>query len=157
MTLIEPAAYVLLDQVADAELSRQVAQVNRRFVRQVQQGEKAAAFKAYLAYYAGQPEAFDALPEADRGRLLSLSSTVCAALTAVHMDPTSLDDWQSIAVPTMLVYGENTDRMHRTLTRAMAETLPHSRLESVANAGHLLSLSHPAQTAQLISEHTQGR
>ena len=153
LVLIEPASYPLLHELGESLLAREVHDVNRRFVRQVQCNELQSAFELYLAYYNGDRDAFRDLTVRAKERLLGLSSTVAAALTAVHMDVTSLADWAAVNIPTLLVRGERTDPMHRILTERMRAARPMSRLETVSGAGHLLSISHPGETARLLTAH----
>ena len=153
VVLIEPANYPLLGELGEPVLAREVFDVNRTFIERVQSDDVESAFELYLAYYNGERNAFRELSARARQRLLGLSSTVAAALTAVHMDATSLADWTAVNLPTLLVRGERTDPMHRVLTERMHAARPGARLEIVAGAGHLLSVSHPRETAQLIAAH----
>ena len=153
LTLIEPAAYPLLEEVGEKALAAEIESVNRCYIERVRVGEPESAFRSYFEYYNGTEGAWSRLPEDTRVRLLSIADTVATALVAVHASPTKPHDCAAISMPTMLVRGSQTDRVHSRVTQLLAEAIPEARLEIVNGAGHMLSLTHPTVVARLMADH----
>ncbi len=153
LTLIEPAAYPMLGQAGESELAEKVEQINGDFIARVRDGNAAAAFQAYFDFYNQGPRKWTDLSEEVRQRLLSVAGPVAAALEAVHESDSKLDDMARLQIPTLLVAGAETDEGHARLIRTIARTVPNSRLETIPNAGHMCSLTHPTELAELIQSH----
>lgn len=153
LTLIEPAAYPMLSQAGELELAEDVEQINREFIARVHAGEDDAAFQGYFDFYNHGPRKWIDLSGSVRQRLLSVARPVAAALGAVHASDSKLDDLARFQIPTLLVAGAETDNVHARLTRTIARTVPNSWLETIPNAGHMCSLTHPTELAELIQSH----
>jgi lipase len=155
LILIEPAAYPILDESGDTELSTEVKRVNAEFVARVHAGQPALAFKDCYNYYNQSAHGWDKLPERLRNGLLSAVSTVAVGLEAIHECPTSLADCERIEQPTVLLRGEKTDPVHGALTDLLAKMIPGARHDVVSGAGHMLSLTHPHAVAGVIERHAE--
>jgi len=156
LTLIEPANYPFLRQAGEDRLATEVERVNHAFIDQVRAGRRESAFESYFDYYNGVDGSWARLPENARRRLLSITATVAAALTAVHADGMSLRDCAKLSLPVLLVHGSTTDRVHARLTELIAREIPGAHLETVEGAGHMLTLTHPNVIARLIASHAGG-
>ena len=151
LTLIDAAPYPLLAQAGKDELAAEVEGVNRRYIDMARNGDPAEAFALYLDYYNGESGVWARMPDAARGRLLSLAETVAVALTAAHASRVTLEAVRSIDRPTLVVAGAATDPVHMAIAQILAETIVGARFETVAGAGHMLSLTHPDDVAALIA------
>ena len=58
-----------------------------------------------------------------------------------------------LSLPTMLIRGSQTDRVHSHVTELLAKTIPQARLKVVDGAGHMLTLTHPIVVSGLIESH----
>jgi len=58
----------------------------------------------------------------------------------------------SLDVPTLIVYGANTQRTYKELTQAVAEALPGARLAVVPDAGHGSPADNPEAFNQILLE-----
>lgn len=154
LTLIEPAAYPLLSQAGEKVLSDEIEAINRSFIDRVHAGNEATAFEDYFNFYNGTPGAWSRLPDAVRERLLTVAKPVAAALTAVHAWDCDLNLLRSLSIPTLVVSGAQTDRAHAVLTEVVAKCIPGARLEIIPDAGHMSSLTHPHEFAELVQAHT---
>lgn len=153
LTLIEPAAYPMLSQAGELGLAEDVLQINRAFIARVHAGEDNAAFQAYFDFYNHGSRNWIDLSGSVRQRLLSVASPVAAALEAVHASDSKLDDLARLQIRTLLVAGAETDKVHARLTKIIARTVPNSRLKTIPNSGHMCSLTHPIELAELIQSH----
>lgn len=156
LTLVEPAVYPLLREAGERTLAEEVEGVNDRFIERVGAGESEPAFRDYFDFYNGTEGAWLALPDPVRRRMLSISGIVVTGLTAARNSPTRLRDCASISMPTVLIRGAETDPVHTYLTDLLAREIPRAHLKIVDGAGHMLSLTHPAAVARLISRQAAG-
>ena len=153
LTLIEPAVYTLLAPAGESALAADVEGVNRRYIEMVGAGEHEPALALYIDYYNGGSGAWERLPQTAQARLLDIAQTIATALAANHLSDIALDDLATIAVPTLVVAGAVTDRVHARLAEIIAAAIPGTRFERVEGAGHMVSLTHPEETAALIAGH----
>lgn len=153
LTLIEPAVYPMLSQAGELDLAEDVLQINRAFIARVHDGDDEAAFQAYFDFYNNGLRKWADLSGSVKQRLLSVAKPVAAALEAVHASESKLDELAKLQIPTLVVAGAETDKMHASLARTIAQTVPNSRLKTIPNAGHMCSLTHPTELAGLIQSH----
>ena len=128
-------------------------QINRTFIARVHDGEEDAAFEAYINFFNNDPRKWADLSGSVKQRLLSVANPVAAALEAVHASEIKLDELAKIQIPTLVVAGAETDKVHARLAGAVAHTIPSSRLKTIPNAGYMCSLTHPTELAALIQSH----
>jgi len=63
----------------------------------------------------------------------------------------------SQSIPVLILRGQRSDVFTRDVALDIQKELPHAQLEEVPNAGHLFPISHPQETAQLISKWLSNR
>ncbi len=151
LTLIEAAPYPLLAEAGETDLAAQVEDVNRRYIADVEAGRHETALETYIDYYNGTPGAWAGMAPEVRQRFLGIAETVAAGLAANHGAALALADCAVLQVPTLVVRGARTDAVHGRLAELLAQRIPGARLETVAEAGHMLTLSHPEAVARLIA------
>lgn len=153
LTLIEPAAYPMLRQAGALYLAEAVERVNHTFIQRVRAGRNEEAFRDYFDYYNGGPGNWDALSDAARQSLLSRSRAVAAALAAVHAADGNLENLEGLTMPVLVVAGAETDRVHARLSVVIAERTTEAFPDLIPGAGHMCSLTHPAELASLLCNH----
>ncbi len=154
LTLYEPAAFHLLDDLgADGAAGFiEIAAIARQVRCAVEAGDNQRAAAAFVDYWNGA------------GMWAKLSSQVRKDLTrwtpkaplefaALMDEPTTLQDFETLDFPTLVLRGE----LAPTPTRLIADALPGAmdcaRLEIVAGAGHLGPLTHAAAVNARIAAH----
>jgi len=152
LTLIEPSPYEMLAQAGEPELHRQIAAVNGAFIEAIRAGDHEAAFARYVDYYTNGPGSWQALSEKARSRFLAVADIVANGLAAVHADRTPIAALDGLAVPALLIRGAGTSPIHARLAEIVAERIPGARLETIAGAAHMLTMSHPGEVARLIGD-----
>ena len=153
LTLIEPAVYPFLRHAGLDSLAADVEAVNDSFIERVRRNERQSAFESYYEYYNGGAGSWSQLDASVRAKLVSIAGTVATALAAVHASPTELSECSKVSMPTMMVRGSATDRVHSCLSELIAKEIPGAKLETIQGARHMLTLSHPSTLASLISKH----
>lgn len=96
-----------------------------------------------------QPDTYDAVH-----RMMAVAPVegVVGALEAMMVRPDSTATLATIDVPTMIIVGDEDVPTPPKEARAMHERIPGSRLEVIAQAGHLVNLERPAAFNHLVHE-----
>lgn len=68
----------------------------------------------------------------------------------------SRPDLGRITAPTLILLGAEDPVVSRDEARALADAIPHARLEIMEGASHLLNVERPEETGRMIVEHLQG-
>ncbi|APW63844.1 alpha/beta fold hydrolase [Paludisphaera borealis] len=84
------------------------------------------------------------------------ASGVAGALRGMAIRPDRREQLAEIAVPTLVIVGEDDVIAPPAEARAMAEALPNGRLEVVSDAGHLAPYENPDAVDQAILGFLQG-
>jgi pimeloyl-ACP methyl ester carboxylesterase len=74
----------------------------------------------------------------------------CEAIAAWQFE-----DADKISAPTLMLAGADDNALPAALTEAVAAAIPNSHLETVAGAGHLLTVEKPDQATTRAKAHLQ--
>lgn len=99
--------------------------------------------------YSDKPEVTAELKEIMKG---ATAEGVVAALSAMRDRPDSTSMLGQIAVPTLVVHGDEDAVINKSEAEAMAKAIPGAQLHIVAKAGHLPNLEQPAEFDSVVSE-----
>jgi pimeloyl-ACP methyl ester carboxylesterase len=87
---------------------------------------------------------------------MTLSQTldkVILDFKALLNEPASLEDYATIACPTLILCGEWARRPSRRIVQMLTGAMPKAYVQEVAGAGHMSPLTHPDAVNDLIREH----
>ncbi len=76
---------------------------------------------------------------------------ICAALRGMAIRPDSTNALQNINIPTLVVCGEEDTFVSPQEMSLLAQRIPRARFETVAKAGHLLTLEQPDAFNEIFS------
>lgn len=153
LTLFEPAPYAILADAGETDLAATVEDLNYAFIEDVEAGRTEKALATYIDHYNGRPGTWSDLGEKARAKLLAIAGNVSAGLSASHGNRYRLTDYAGISIPTRVAAGSATDPVHARLSELIARAIADAEPEHVPGAGHMLSLTHPAETAAVILNH----
>jgi pimeloyl-ACP methyl ester carboxylesterase len=88
--------------------------------------------------------AFDKQPEAIRQMILDNARTVPLLMAGPPRPPVSCATLGGIKTPTLITRGEQTQRFYSLISEVVARCVPGSRLVTIPNATHPLSIQNPA-------------
>jgi pimeloyl-ACP methyl ester carboxylesterase len=148
LTLIEPAAFDLLDGPARAEIEAVAA----RHLELVADGELEACATHFMGYWIGT-DAWAAMPEENRARIVATMPKIAAEFRALFRNPETPRAYRRLRTPTLLVRGTRTTLAAYAVIERLAATLPQHELVEIADAGHLAPLSHPDAVNAAIATH----
>jgi pimeloyl-ACP methyl ester carboxylesterase len=151
LTLIEPAAFDLLDGPARAEIEA----VAGRHLELVADGELEACAAHFMGYWIGA-DAWLAMPTEHRARIVATMPKIAAEFRTLFRNPETPRAYRRLRTPTLLVRGTRTTLAAHDVIGRLATTLPQSELVEIAGAGHLAPLSHPDAVNEAIAAHLAG-
>ncbi len=86
--------------------------------------------------------------------------STCAAMMKVAMEfgaldaePPFLASAEDIDVPTLILAGTRSPNPIRCVSRIINDKLKRARHRTIANAGHMLPITHPAAVAEHLKDH----
>ena len=146
LTLIEPVLFAAAgpDQVHDAEMQL-VSDL-------LAEGRDAEAARSFLTAWGGAD--WDSHSPANQARLARQIRLVAASVDALDKDSANIlrdGGLETIDAPVLLLMGENSPPIIERIVDALAQRLADVGRARVPGAGHMLPITHPRQTAQLIA------
>lgn len=151
LTLIEPAAFLMLDRVADRAAFGEIEAVASRHLELVATGDLEASAAHFMGYWIGA-ETWAAMAPETRARLTATMPKIASEFRLLFRDRERYDA-RRVRVPTLLVRGTRTTFAARTVIDRLGATLPSVDLVEVANAGHMLPVTHAAHVNAAIETH----
>jgi pimeloyl-ACP methyl ester carboxylesterase len=152
LTLIEPAAFDLLDPRGDAPALREVEAVAGRHLELVAEGELEACAAHFMGYWIG-PDAWAAMPAETRARIVRTMPKIAAEFRTLFRHPEALGAYRRLRAPTLLVRGTRTTLTAHAVVARLAATLPQCDLVEIRGAGHMAPLSHADAVNAAIETH----
>jgi pimeloyl-ACP methyl ester carboxylesterase len=155
LTLIEPSCFHLLKTATDdAHLLDEIRAVADAVARGVISGDYRGGMRSFIDYWSGHGS-WDKLPEAKKAQFAELAVYVAHHFYSLIEEPTPLQAYTCISVPTLILCGSRSPRPSRAITRLLTDTLPRARHRTLRGAGHMSPLTHPGDVNPLILEHLQ--
>ena len=151
LTLIEPVAFHLLRGTDDAAFV-EIKEVGEGVVRAVARGEYVAGIEGFIDYWNG-PGASAALLPDRRQAMAARLPKIALDFHATFHAPTRLDDYRSLAAPTLLLHGTESPTPTRRICELLAPVLPRARLKTLSGAGHMAPVTHRDQVNALVTAH----
>jgi pimeloyl-ACP methyl ester carboxylesterase len=108
--------------------------------------------RPFIDYWSGSGS-WDRMPEARKAQFAELAVYVAHHFHGLIEEPTPLQTYARIGVPTLILCGDRSPRPSRAITRLLTDTLPRARHRTLRGAGHMSPLTHPGDVNPLILEH----
>lgn len=124
------------------------------FVDALDAGDNAKAAEMFLADW-GDGTPWDALPDAFRETAIKRMPLVGAGAKSVHQDHAGMlndDGLNRVNVPTLFIRGERTHFMIKHIHEALCEMMPNARDHVIANAGHMVPITHAKDCIDVVTE-----
>jgi pimeloyl-ACP methyl ester carboxylesterase len=154
LTLIEPVAFHLLrggDEVDVAALG-EVTGVAEMVARSLATGDYVGGFGRFVEYWGG-PGAWAAIPPSRRISMAENAAKVALDFHATIHNPLQLDDFEHIAVPTLLMQGGATAHPTQRICMRLSRALRTASTRIVDGAGHMLPVTHRTLVNDMIVAH----
>jgi pimeloyl-ACP methyl ester carboxylesterase len=151
LTLVEPAAFRVLDAAADRAAYAEIEAVASRHLELVAEGDLDAAATHFMGYWIGH-ETWAGMPPETRARLTATMPKIASEFRLLFRDRDRYEVHR-VHVPTLLVRGTRTTLAANAVSARLAATLPTADLVEVADAGHMLPVTHAARVNAAIEAH----
>jgi len=140
VTLIEPVAFHLL-RGTDTSALAEITEVAENVAHATARGEYLAGFGRFVDYWNG-PEAWAEVPAEKRYSMAARLPKIALDFHATLNEPTRLEDFRSMAVPTLLLHGTRSPWPTRRICDLLERVLPDAQLKTIGGAGHMAPVTH---------------
>ena len=99
---------------------------------------------------------FEALSSAQQAELIRRVHLIPATEPGIGQDSTAIlapGRLEALGVPTLLIAGDQSPQIIPAIHHAVNNRLPNARSVTIAGAGHMVPVTHPADVAELIAAH----
>ena len=154
LTLIEPSCFHILPwplEGAPAPVD-QIRHLALQVEYELAAGNASGAMAMFIDFWSGS-STWASLSTARQLQLVQLAGHIPNHFRALFDEPASLQDYASIAVPTLLLCGTRSPRASRQISRLLTEAMPNARQRTIRDAGHMSPLTHPVEVGTHVAEH----
>lgn len=150
LVLYEPVLFsVLIADAPQSAAAREILAVRDDTIRLVDEGDLNASAQRFVDYWMGEG-AWAATPEPRRQVLAATMRAVKPEWHAAFYEPTPLEAFAAIDVPTLFLTGTKSKASARAVVRLLTRVLPRVRVEEIDGVGHMAPLTHPDRVNPLI-------
>ena len=149
MVLFEPVYFRALQLTGDAAAFDPAAAYFEDYARRVAAGESQVV-RLMIDYWFGEG-AFARLPAAVRGYLGGFAAINAIDVRSTFACACTAPDLAALRQPVLIVDGETSPSVVRSIAGALAKLLPNARTEGLAGANHGMLDTHPDAVARLIA------
>lgn len=151
LALVEPAAFPVLDASADRAAFAEIEAIASRHIELVAAGDLDACAAHFMGYWIGA-ETWAAIAPETRARLTATMPKIASEFRLIFRDRERYDT-RRVRVPALLVRGARTTLAARAVVDRLAATLPNADLVAIADAGHMLPVTHAQAVNAAIEAH----
>lgn len=156
LTLVEPALFHVLNQSAPdgRRLLAEVRALEGCINAAAAEGKPELALAHFVDYWNGQG-AWARTGQELKRRLVRTLPAVIGNLAASLQETWPLGAVSFVNCPVKLIRGEVSPESTRVITSMLGNALPNAVIETVAEAGHMLTRTHPHIVDPMISAHIE--
>jgi pimeloyl-ACP methyl ester carboxylesterase len=151
LALVEPAAFLMLDRVADRAAFAEIEAVASRHLELVADGDLDACATHFMGYWIG-PATWAGMSPDTRARLTATMPKIAAEFRLLFRDRGRYDG-RRVHAPALVARGTHTTLAARAVADRLAATLPNADLVEIAGAGHMLTVTHAEALNAAIEAH----
>jgi pimeloyl-ACP methyl ester carboxylesterase len=148
LTLIEPVAFFLLPHAGAHEAWAEIRALGDGYTARIAVDETESALREFIDYWAGRG-AWDAMDETLRAQIRRSARKIVLDFQVAFTDP-GLAAVRALKCPVRVLSGGRSRAPTRRIASFLADELPSAELEVVADANHLLPLTHPDMLAAFL-------
>lgn len=153
LTLVEPNPFGILRTAGEHAHYGMFSAMTRVYFNEFQEGKKNAA-RRVIDFYGGAGS-FDAFPQKVRDYIVATTPTNIRDWSSATAFEPPLTEYGRIAVPTLIVRGQDSHPAMMRIAELLAGHLQNARLVSIEGGNHFLPATHSAELAALIAMHVK--
>jgi pimeloyl-ACP methyl ester carboxylesterase len=154
LTLIEPVAVHILRGRGffDRSFHGEFVSVAKTVTQSVMAGKSAEGMERFVDYWNGDGS-WREMRAQHQAELCRHAPQVARDFAALLTEATPIGAYGRLVVPTLIIRGGKTLPITRRISDLLGATIPGAGLATIARAGHMLTASHPTETADMIADH----
>lgn len=153
LTLIEPVLPdALLAHEGDVGLYLNFAEVASRVCMSIVNNQLDTGLDTFIDFWNG-PGAAARLPADARSQMIDHVGKVAIDFSAIFAEENVIANARTISIPTLILAGSRSPRATQQIAVRLYESIPRARFMSIANAGHMLPITHAAEVNAHIHNH----
>lgn len=152
LVLIEPVLTPLLNLAGRPDVFAEYSALANMFIDNGRAGRDEEAWRNFIDYRNGAGT-WAGLSDKARARFLGQTKQIVDTYVSNLADPTTLEEIGSMAIPTLVLCGENTTEPDRVVTQILRDELPSCAYKIIPGAEHMSPLTHPEPVAAAIAAH----
>lgn len=151
LTVIEPTCFHLLraGTAEDQELFGEIQSLSRRIAAAAVDGEVTAGMRRFVDYWNGEG-AWAMMQSSQRIKASQCIGRVMADFSAGLAENWSVEQIRELFSPLVVISGTESPAPAQRTSEVIAGASSNSRHNIIAGAGHMLTLTHPMETASAI-------
>jgi pimeloyl-ACP methyl ester carboxylesterase len=152
LVLYEPVLFsVLMADAPESDAAREIVAVREDTIRLIDEGNLNASAERFVDYWKGAG-AWAAIPEPRRPAIAQAMRAVKPEWHAVFHEPTPLEAFAEIDVPTLFLTGTKSKASVKAVARLLTKVLPRVCVEEIEGVGHMAPVTHPERINPLIEK-----
>lgn len=154
LTLIEPVAFHLLasSDPADIALYREIQCLAGTIAADLANGDPQSGMARFIDFWNGDG-AWERMPAGQQDNLAAQTGQVVGDFTAAFSQEWPIAELRSVSAPVHLVMGLRSQAVTMRITELIAESINDAALSMVADGGHMMPMTHPAEISRIIENH----
>jgi len=150
--VIEPMLLNLLVDAGEDDVLADLYVMAKGFLHDVEAHGPEAAWKTFLDFRNGEGS-WEGYPEKTRSNFLHRTQGHVANLKSNMKNQTPVAELATIATPTLAIKTEDATSFDGRMVEILAGAMPNCTLLTMADAGHMVPLTHPERTAEVVLGH----
>jgi pimeloyl-ACP methyl ester carboxylesterase len=154
LTLIEPVAFHLLRDGDEADMAalREIVEIADTVKVSLGCGDYLGGLGRFIDYWSG-PGTWASIRMSKRIGMATSLAKVALDFHATINDASQLSDFETMAIPTLLMRGSCTALPTQRICNRLAGALPEASTRTIRGAGHMSPLTHRDEVNNLIVAH----
>jgi pimeloyl-ACP methyl ester carboxylesterase len=153
LCLIEPGGCPLLAAAGRRDDYDEYVGVMDDFLGALDRGEPVTAWRDFLNYYRGSPDAWDSLNPDTQNKILAKSESQRQVYAAQMSNPTTLEELGTLDTAALIITGGKSTAPERGVREVLLQYLPNAVRHTIAGAGHPMPATHAGEVAAALSRH----
>jgi pimeloyl-ACP methyl ester carboxylesterase len=146
----EPVLFNLLFHgEPDSPSVREICAVQEDVRRLVAVGKPAEAGRRFVDYWSGEG-VWNKLPDWQREAVAKRMTKVVSDFDATMDNPTTLEEYRSLDIPTLFMYGAQSPESTRRIAEWLGAALPRAEVRGLLPLGHMGPVTHAEQVQRII-------
>lgn len=149
LTAYEPVLFNLLGGAGSSPVADDVRRMRDDVFDMVAGRDLDSAARRFVDYWSGSGF-FDTMSDWQREAVAKRMPKVVADFEAVLSNPSTLDDYRRLEIPTLFLYGAQSPESTRLIAEWLGGALPKAEVRGLLPLGHMGPLTHADQVYRLI-------